>query len=405
MRPWPTRSSLRRHLAPVLAPTLALGPFACRLDASVELETPSVDAGLEGSANVDGDLRASVRIVREGDKLTYPDAEIEFETASAELRSDTTEVIDTMAAVLRRYPGLHLRVEGHTDSRGSDRANKALSDRRALAIKAALVDRGIVEARLSTASFGEDRPERPEPPYCHNRAESRVPEDKIDECLAIWADNRRAAFVVVEGGEELPAAGEIVGPQASTTVAKATPTPTRRPDWALRLFTGYSTAILNGADHHGGHLGLGLHASQRFGANHRGYIGGGPRLHYRGLRGRESGYVGDYELSVHQLGPEGNLLVGGGSERVVALFSLRAGLGVSVLRGSEEGGAKSLDDTTLGGWLLGGLTVFGKVAPRWSVGGHAEFGALGVPGVGFGGEVGVNVAWHFGIGRRYRLKI
>lgn len=400
----PARST-RPSIALLLVSLLALPLAACKASASLRLESPGDRAQVAGAASVDGDARATVRIVREGDKLTYPDAEIEFETASADLRRDTSAVIDGMAAVLRRYPALTVRVEGHTDSRGSAKANKSLSDRRALAIKDALVERGIAEERLTTASFGEERPERPEPADCRNRAESKVPPDKLEECQAIWADNRRAAFVVVEGAEDLPADGEVVSearPPAATRRREPAP---RRPDWALRLFTGYSSAIVGGVDHHGGHLGLGVHASQRFGDRHRGYIGGGPRLHYRGLRGREALIDGDYDLSIHQLGPEGDLLIGGGGERIVALFSLRAGLGLSILRGSEGGGAVDRDAVRLGGWLLGGLVVLAKVAPRWSVGGHAELGTLGIPGVGFAAEIGVNAAWHFGVGRRYRLKI
>jgi hypothetical protein len=313
-----------------------------------------------------------------------------------------------MAGVLRRYPELTVRIEGHTDSRGSAKANKSLSDRRAASIKEALVERGIAEERLATTSFGEEQPEREEPPYCRNRAESKVPPDKLDECRAIWADNRRAAFVVIKGAETLPDDGATV---SEAPIPRAAPAPRRRtslpkgPDWALRVFTGYSTARLRGVGHHGGHLGVGLFPSRRFGASDRGYIGGGPRLHYRGLRGREWFPDGEYALSIHQLGLEGDLLVGGGSRRIVALFSLRAGLGVSVLRGSEESGQVNRDATKLGGWLLGGVVVLGKVAPRWSVGGHAEVGVLGIPGVGFAAELGVNAAWHFGVGRRDRQTI
>ena len=392
-----TRTSIHR-LRIGLALALLGG---CKASASLSLNAPS-----DGAVELRGAAEASVRIVREGDKLTYPDAEIEFETASAELRSDTAAVIDGMAGVLRRYPELSVRIEGHTDSRGSAKANESLSGRRAESIKGALIDRGIAEERLATTSFGEARPERLEPPYCHNRAESKVPPDKLDECRAIWADNRRAAFVVVAGVDTLPDDGATVSEApASAPASRRRTSPPRRPDWALRVFTGYSTALLRRVDHHGGHLGIGVFPSQRFGANDRGYIGGGPRLHYRGLRGHEWFADGEYALSIHQLGVEGDLLVGGGSERVVALFSLRAGLGVSVLRGSEESGQVNRDATKLGGWILGGVVVLGKVAPRWSVGGHAELGALGIPGVGFAAEIGVNAAWHFGIGRRYRLKI
>lgn len=347
-----------------------------------------------------------IRIVREGDRLTYADGEIEFETGSAELRGRTTmHVLDEMAAVLRRYPDLEVRVEGHTDSRGSRSANKTLSDQRARAIKQALVDRGVDEARLTTTSYGEDKPQEAEPEACHNRAETKVAADKVEGCRTVWAINRRADFVVVEGAESLPPDGVV---SEEKQRAAATPTKSRRfshPDWALRAFAGYSNVVVDGAVHHGGHLGVGVFASQRFGRRDRGYLGGGPRLHYRGLRGRDQRFTGAYELSIHQIGPEGDFFIGGGSDRVVGLFTLRAGLGLSILRGSEEDGAVSRDALKFGGWLLGGAMVLGKIAPRWSLGGHAEMGLIGIPEAGFVAEIGVNAAWHFGIGRRYRLKL
>lgn len=399
-------SSTRTSIALALVLTLAA---ACKVSgsASLRLEGGDAEGEARGSASTDaGGDAVAIQITRDGDHLNYGDAEIEFETNSAELRGRTSaKILDEMAAVLRRYPALTVRVEGHTDSRGSRSANKDLSDRRARAIKAALVERGIDEARLTTTSHGEERPQQAEPAHCHNTAESKVAADKVDECRRVWAQNRRADFVVVEGAESLPAAGVVSeGPAPARTASAASPR-RKYPDWALRLFAGYSTAIVDAVDHHGGHLGLGVFASQRFGRGGRGYLGGGPRLHYRGLRGREDQPGGEYAVSIHQLGPEGDLLIGGGSQRVVGLFSLRAGLGLSILRGSEEGGARSRDALRLGGWLLGGAVVLAKIAPRWSLGGHAEFGLLGIPRVGFAAEIGVNAAWHFGLGRRYRLTI
>lgn len=165
-------------------------------------------------------------------------------------------------------------------------------------------------------------------------------------------------------------------------------------DWALRFFGGY-TLIHPGAfiPHHGGHFGIAVHASRRFGKRGRGYIGGGPRLHYRGGRHLEPAI-----LSTHQFGPEGNLLIGGGSDKVVGLFSLRLGLGLTTNHSRSFDGLYSNTTAGLGGWLLGGVTVLRKIARRWSLGGYAEAGITG-PTTAPILEVGLNVAWHFGEGR------
>jgi hypothetical protein len=321
-------------------------------------------------------------------------------------------VLDRLGEVLQQYPTLLVRIEGHTDSRGGRELNQKLSEERAQAIKIALVRRGVGGARLATAGFGEEQPERPEPPYCLNRSEETVKAAKLPECREIWTANRRAAFVVTEGAESLPPAGTDMS-DAPKPAEPARPPQEKRPDWALRMFGGYTFA-LPGIALHGGHVGLGVHASQRFGAQGRGYIGGGPRLHYRGLRGGaeiSDGVIEErVDFRLHQFGPEGNLLVGGGSQKVVGLFSLRLGLGVSALKTitTADPTPPMTEPTTtrdraiaLGGWVLGGVVVLGKLTPRWSLGGHLEAGVTGMTSpTTFLLEAGLNVAWHFGRGRR-----
>ena len=411
----PSRAShanLRRRAgspALVFAALLGLG---CKVSGSFDLNKPEGDgaATAQGSATTTTTRAAAVpvRIVRTGDRLVYENGEIEFETGSAAIKEGSSGVINEFAAVLKKYPALLVRIEGRTDSRGSTESNQKLSELRAQAIKAALARRGVDGDRMTTIGFGESKPVRVEPLGCRNKSDDKVPPDKLALCQEVWAVNRQAAFVVTDGVDTLPGEGtQVSEPAPDTTpapapVVAAKPDDKRRPDWALRFFGGYSL-LMPGATLHGGHFGVGLHASQRFGARGRGYIGGGPRLHYRG--NSQSVVSGDTagRLTFHQVGPEGNLLLGGGSKRVVGLFSARVGLGLSAFRGSGpvEGAANGL-----GGWALGGVMVLGKLTPRWSLGAHVEGGVAGVTGAnGALGlatlvEAGLNVAWHFGRGRR-----
>lgn len=95
-------------------------------------------------------LEASGRVATQG---------ILFATGSDEIRIESTPTLDEIGAMLRDHPALRLLIEGHTDNVGSGRDNQALSERRAAAVKAALVSRyGIDASRLETQGFGASKP-------------------------------------------------------------------------------------------------------------------------------------------------------------------------------------------------------------------------------------------------------
>jgi outer membrane protein OmpA-like peptidoglycan-associated protein len=82
---------------------------------------------------------------------------IEFATASAAIGPDSASLLDELAKSLSTCPG-GFRIEGHTDSAGSSDRNAALSQRRAQAVRAALIERGVLADRLLAQGFGDAQP-------------------------------------------------------------------------------------------------------------------------------------------------------------------------------------------------------------------------------------------------------
>lgn len=81
-----------------------------------------------------------------------------FATDSATLRPGAVAKLETLAAYLRDNPGVRVAIEGHTDSRGTDAHNDALSLRRADAVRAAFDDMGVTRARFTVKGMGERQP-------------------------------------------------------------------------------------------------------------------------------------------------------------------------------------------------------------------------------------------------------
>jgi peptidoglycan-associated lipoprotein len=103
---------------------------------------------------------------------------IYFEFDKSTLTPMAQDTLMRHAAWLRDNPAVTVTIEGHADERGTNEYNLALGDRRADSAKAFLVDLGIASSRLTTISYGEERP------LCMQQNE---------EC---WAKNRRGHFVI-----------------------------------------------------------------------------------------------------------------------------------------------------------------------------------------------------------------
>jgi OmpA-OmpF porin, OOP family len=85
--------------------------------------------------------------------------QVEFDTGTARIGRPSGVLLDQIAAVLRQHPEITAaEVQGHTDNRGSEKQNTALSQGRAEAVRSALIKRGIDASRLSAKGYGPSRP-------------------------------------------------------------------------------------------------------------------------------------------------------------------------------------------------------------------------------------------------------
>ncbi|MDR3038606.1 MAG: peptidoglycan-associated lipoprotein Pal [Candidatus Adiutrix sp.] len=102
-----------------------------------------------------------------------------FDFDRYDIRPDGAAIIQAKAAFMQQYAGVRAEIQGHCDERGTEVYNMALGDRRARATYNYITSLGINGSRLSTVSYGKERPLDPG----HNES--------------AWARNRRAQFVVV----------------------------------------------------------------------------------------------------------------------------------------------------------------------------------------------------------------
>jgi len=86
------------------------------------------------------------------DRIVY------FAYDRSEIRPSDQTLLDNHARFLSANPALNVRLEGHADERGSREYNLALGERRALAVRQALLILGVPPQQITTLSYGEERP-------------------------------------------------------------------------------------------------------------------------------------------------------------------------------------------------------------------------------------------------------
>ncbi len=83
---------------------------------------------------------------------------VEFLYAKDQLTPKSKKIIDQIAVILKKHPGIKVEIAGHTDSDGTAERNLKLSQRRAEAVKRYLIKKGIPAERLVAKGYGESRP-------------------------------------------------------------------------------------------------------------------------------------------------------------------------------------------------------------------------------------------------------
>ena len=115
----------------------------------------SSDAG--GTTSAGG--ASSIGSIRTPDELLAKvGSTVYFDYDQSSLTSEAQATLDRQAAFLKASPSFRLVIEGHCDERGTREYNLALGDRRASAVRDYLVAKGINASRLSTISYGKERP-------------------------------------------------------------------------------------------------------------------------------------------------------------------------------------------------------------------------------------------------------
>jgi peptidoglycan-associated lipoprotein len=133
----------------------------------------------EGGANgAGGKMGGAARPGTQEDLVVNVGDRVFFSFNESTLSTEAQATLDRQAAWLKKYPSAKVTVEGHCDERGTREYNLALGERRATAAKNYLVAAGIPAGRISTVSYGKERPA------------------VVGSNEAAWAQNRRAVTVV-----------------------------------------------------------------------------------------------------------------------------------------------------------------------------------------------------------------
>lgn len=175
------RKNLWITLTALLVILTCVFAVSCQKKAVAVKNEPVLSAGSDeqvAPAADEGEITLSGIRESESDKMAEVvlQEDIFFEFDKATLTPESRETLIKNGEWLRINSDVVITIEGHCDERGTNEYNLALGDRRANSAKSFLMDLGVAESRLTTISYGEERPIDP-------RADEEA-----------WAKNRRAQF-------------------------------------------------------------------------------------------------------------------------------------------------------------------------------------------------------------------
>ena len=120
---------------------------------------PEAPAGPPGGAGGAGGIGATNIVPgSQQDLVASAGDRVFFAFDRSDISAEAREILTRQADWLRRYPNVSVTIEGHCDERGTREYNLALGERRAQAVKNVLVASGIPASRISTISYGKERP-------------------------------------------------------------------------------------------------------------------------------------------------------------------------------------------------------------------------------------------------------
>lgn len=162
-------TSLRAPLVIVLAMFATLQWTGCSKKDSTQPDEEPVPTAAHADENAMGDSDS-------GKAAGLQTAHFPYD--SFELDTEGKQVLSNNAQILKDKPSMTIQIEGHCDERGGIQYNLALGEKRSNAVKKYLIDLGVAGNRLTTISFGKEKP---------------LDSAKTE---AAYAQNRRANFVI-----------------------------------------------------------------------------------------------------------------------------------------------------------------------------------------------------------------
>lgn len=118
---------------------------------------PDVPENFNGDEDHDGCPEERKLVKVEDDQIKLNE-KVHFKTAKSDILASSYPLLNEVADVLLSNPGIHVRIEGHTDSRGKDAYNQKLSEDRAASVVRYLVGRGVDPGRMTSVGYGPFRP-------------------------------------------------------------------------------------------------------------------------------------------------------------------------------------------------------------------------------------------------------